>query len=105
MPDSFLKDPDAVLDYKFDFSSWLVSGETIAAFDITESGCSIGDGATVVSTTVGDVTPAAPVKTDTDTSVTVWVYALTVGANVSCRVRTTDGRVDDRTMTFQTHSS
>ena len=35
MSNTFLKDPDATLDYAFDWSGWLQSGETISSYAIT----------------------------------------------------------------------
>ena len=107
--DMFITDGDSVLDWKFDFKAstngtgdtdWLDTSETIAEADISYSGCSLGDGSTPVVTDAGNVTPAAPSITDTNTSVTVWAYSITDGATIRCKIRTSDGRVDDRTMTF-----
>ena len=65
MPNTFSKDPDAVLDYKFDWaastngsgaSDWLADGETISSHTITAT-----TGLTVDSSSL----------TDTNTSVTV----------------------------------
>jgi len=33
--DTFIKDPDAVLDYAVDWSDWLETGETISSHDVT----------------------------------------------------------------------
>lgn len=80
----FLHDPQAVLDYKFDWSAWLEDGETIIAHQVT------GDGVTVDSSSV----------TDGGTSVTAWVSGgtATVGSRVTCQITTTLGRVDERSM-------
>ena len=93
----FLKDPDAVLDYKFDWkaetngsgnSDWLVTGETIASHTITAAA-----GITVNSSS----------ETDTDTSVTVWLSGGSAGTkySVACKIVTTDSRTDERTITIQ----
>ena len=98
-------DPDALLDYKFDWapktngvagskSDWLESGDTVDTFVITANGVSIADGLTVVDT----LTPAAPSKTDTNTSVTVWFYNATQGATIACKIRTVGKRIDERTL-------
>lgn len=90
-----LKDPDAVLDYVFDFkqrtnrskgTDWLGSSETITSSTVT-----------VVE---GDVTVDSSGETDSDTSVTAWVSGGTAGttAKLRCRVTTSDARTDDRTM-------
>ena len=94
---SYIKDPDAVLDYKFDWaastngsgsSDWLASGETISSHTITAD-----SGITVDSSSV----------TDTNTSVTVWLSGGTVNNDyeITCRVVTSDSRTDDRTITIK----
>lgn len=97
MPNIFLKDPDAVLDYKFDWaaltnssgdSDWLESGETISTYTITaETG----------------ITVDSDSKTDTDTSVTVWLSGGTAGADyeVACEIVTSSSRTDERTIKIQ----
>lgn len=87
MPRSFVKDPDAVLDYKFDYAGskpWLTGTDTIASHTVTASA-----GLTVDSTEA------------TDTAVTVWLSGGTVGQtySVTCHVVTAAGREDDRTVT------
>jgi len=94
----FTKDPDAVLDYKFDWapltngteggvSDWLASGETIVTRTITVS---------------PGLTKDSDSLTDTDTSVTVWLSGGTVGQTytVACRIVTSDDRKDERTITI-----
>jgi hypothetical protein len=89
-----VKDPDATLDYRFDWapltnergrSDWLASGETITDHEIVAEA-----GLTVDSSSI----------TDTGTSVTVWLSDGTAGNDydVTCRVTTSAGRVDDRTL-------
>ena len=81
---AFVKDPNAVLDYTVDWSSWLVSGDTIS-----------------VSVWV---VPAGITK-DSDTSntteATVWLSGGTVGLSyrLTNRITTTDGRTDERSLT------
>jgi hypothetical protein len=89
-----LKDPDAVLDFRWDWapltnergrSDWLASGETITAREIVaETGITVDTSS----------------NTDTGTSVTVWLSGGTAGNDydVTCRVTTSAGRVDDRTL-------
>lgn len=83
-----LKDPDAVLDYTFDWAgdpdgSWLADGETITDHDI------IAPAFTVDSTSA-----------DT-TTVTVWLSGGTAGyQTVTCRIVTSHDRTDDRTITL-----
>ena len=92
----FNKDPDAVLDYKFDwktnsngrgFTDWLDTSETIASFVITPDA-----GIAVNSSELAD----------TSTSVIVWLSGGTAGTtySVSCRITTSAGRVDERTITI-----
>lgn len=82
MPSSFLKDPDAVLDYVVDFTSWLADGDTITSATVT------ADGVTVDSTDT------------TTTTVTAWVSGGTLGetATLTCQITTADGRTDERTI-------
>jgi hypothetical protein len=95
--DSFLKDPDAVLDYKFDWkaltngtgtSDWLDTTETIASHTIdADTG----------------ITVASSAATDASTSVTVWLSAGTAGTDyaVRCEIVTSAARTDERTMMIQ----
>lgn len=85
MPNIFTKDPDAVLDYKFDWDSWLETGENITSRTITAA-----SGITVDSSSI----------TDSGKSVTVWLSDGTADANysVACKVVTTSGRTDERTI-------
>lgn len=84
MPRSFTKDPDAVLDYEWDWAAWL-GDDTIASHTVTASA-----GLTVDSTEA------------TATAVTAWLSGGTDGAtySVTCHIVTAAGREDDRTMTF-----
>lgn len=75
-------DPDAVLDWSWDWSAWLAEGETITAHDVTGQACTIGD----VSVT-GAV-------------VTAWISAYQTGATATCEVTTSQGRTDQRTIRF-----
>lgn len=88
MPDTFLKDPNAQLDYKFEWSDWLESGEVISSYSVT------------VSTGLTKVTDSK-----TNTSVTVWLSGGTVNTTyeVVCRITTNSNpaRTEDRTMTFK----
>ena len=92
--DTFIKDPDAVLDYKFDWkaltngsgtSDWLAAAETIASYTIDED-----TGITVDSSS----------RTDANTSVTVWLSGGTAGTDyaVRCEIVTNASRTDERTM-------
>ena len=90
----FVKDPDAVLDYKFDWaastngtgdSDWLAAGETISSHTIdADTGITVDSSA----------------QTDTNTSVTVWLSGGTAGNtySVRCEIVTSASRTDERTM-------
>ena len=97
MASSFLKDPDAVLDYKWDWkaktngtgsSDWLADGETINSHTIAA---------------VTGITLDSSSNTDTDTSVTGWYSSGTnlIDYDVTCHIVSSDGREDDRTITIQ----
>ena len=93
------KDPNAVLDYTYDWKAdtngstdplatdWLVSEETISSHTITADA-----GIAVDSSSL----------TDTNTSVTVWLSGGTAGTDydVVCHIVTSAGREDDRTVAF-----
>ncbi len=87
------KDPDAVLDYKFDWKAltngngetdWLASGETISTYEITAD---------------TGITVDSDAKTDTDTSITFWLSGGTaeVDYEVACEIVTSASRTDERT--------
>lgn len=78
---TFIKDPDAVLDYQFDWSDWL-SSDTISSYTITASGITVDS------------------DSNTDTAVTVWLSGGTVGdaATVECKIVTAASRTDERTI-------
>ena len=84
MPRSFILDPNAVLDYEWDWSAWLGT-DTIASHTVTAA-----TGLTVDSSTA------------TSTAVTAWLSGGSVGASyaVTCHVVTAAGREDDRTATI-----
>ena len=81
---SMVKDPDALLDYKFNWGDWLIDGDTIADHEVSVVG------ATKVSSTIDAGA----------TSVTVWLSGGMAGSvvPVTCRITTVGGRIDDRTM-------
>ena len=96
MSNFFTKDPNAVLDYVFDWaastngtgsSDWLASAETISTKTITST-----TGITVDSSTI----------TDSSTSVTVWLSGGTAGVDyeVACKIVTSASRTDERTITI-----
>lgn len=81
----FLKDPDAVLDYEFDWTAWLTGGETVTGHTISV------DGVTFVESTAST------------TSVVAWVSEGTAGtfASITCQIVTSASRVDERTITLE----
>lgn len=85
-PSSLTHDPNAVLDYVFAWGAWL-AGDTITNHEIL---LQPADGLTIDD------------STHDDTTVTVWLSGGTVGQSVkvTCRVTTTAGRTDDRTLTL-----
>lgn len=93
MPSTFTKDPSALLDYVFDWSAWLGSGETIASTVIT-----VPTGLTLDLTA-----PHTSGYTATTTAVTVWLSGGTAGSYYSpaCKITTSAGRVDERSITVQ----
>jgi len=80
---AYTKDPDAILDYSNDWSSWLVTGDTIAS---------------------SQWLPASGITIDNDslttTLTTVWLSGGTTGSRYSLtnRITTAQGRTDDRTI-------
>jgi len=89
VPSTFTKDPDAVLDYAFNWSDWLDSTqeETIESYVVTADA-----GLTVDS------------HAESDGKVTVWLSGGTVAATyykVACKVTTSLGRTDERSMRFK----
>ena len=90
----WIKDPDAVLDYKFDWaaetngtgtSDWLTAGETISDHTIDAD---------------AGITVDSSVLSDGNTSVTVWLSGGTAGTEykVRCEIDTSASRTDERTM-------
>lgn len=87
----YKKDPDALLDFSWNWEPYLTQmNDTIASVEfIAEDGITID----AVATGVGFLNYIT----------TVWLEGGTLGEdyNVVHRITTTDGRVDDRTMTIQ----
>jgi len=81
MENCFIKDPVEVLDYVWDWSSWLAVGETISTATVT-----VPTGITLDSTTH-----------DTD-SVTAWISGGAAGAYyiIGCKITTSSARTADR---------
>ena len=79
-------DPDAVLDYEFDWTAWLKEGDTITAASWAVTGA---DEALVVDD-----------ESNTTTTTKVWLSGGTAGVTyrATCHVTTAGGRQDDRTL-------
>jgi len=78
---TFTKDPDAILDYIFDWSDWLATGEVIITALI-----SVPTGLTIVS------------QTKTATEAIAWISSGTTNTTyrVECKILTNSGRTDVR---------
>jgi len=81
---TILKDPNAVLDYTFDWTAWL-AGDTLVSIDSAVSG-SIGANISA--------------QYFSGQKATIWVQGGTSGSKIAlrCRIVTLAGRVDDRTV-------
>lgn len=77
----FTKDPDATLDYLWDWTSWLGDDEIAFSNFFADLGIIIGS------------------ETNTATTATVWLAGGTPGVTyrVTNRITTVQGREDDRT--------
>jgi hypothetical protein len=82
---TYLKDPDAVLDYAVDWSAWLPTGDTIVA-----STWAVPTG----------ITQTTPPPSFTDTAATIWLAGGTLGQTYELvnHVTTAQGRQDDWTI-------
>lgn len=80
---TYTHDPDAVLDYAFDWSAWLAASETIASFTVT-----VPDGLELDS------------SDEATGIVTAWLSGGDDGSaySVTCHIVTNQGREDDRTI-------
>jgi len=80
---AFLRDPDSVLDYAWDYSEWLQDDETISSHVVTAD---------------------AGITKDSDSEdsgiVTVWLSGGTAGNNyiVACKITTSAGRTEERSI-------
>jgi hypothetical protein len=85
MAQIFIKDPDAVLDYQVDWSSWLDT-DTIS---------------TSVWTVPAGITEDS--ESETTTAATIWVSGGTAGTDYDLvnEIVTAGGRTDNRTITIQ----
>ena len=78
------KDPDATLDYAWEWSDWL-AGDSISSHTVTVSG----------------VTKAS--DTRVGTKVTAWISGGTVGTPglATCTITTAAGRIEQRSIAFR----
>lgn len=81
---TFTKDPDAVLDYVWDWTSWLESGDTISSYTVTVAS--------------GDVVLDS--DSNTSSAVTAWFSGGTTFSSATCQIVTAEGRTDERTIYF-----
>jgi hypothetical protein len=81
----FVKDPDAVLDYQVDWTTWLATGETITASSWTLATGIVQDS-----------------ESHDGTTATIWLSGGTTGQRylATNHVVTSQGREDDRTITI-----
>lgn len=87
MSQSFLKDPDSILDYKWDWSDWLEAAETIS----TQTCVADSNDLSVDSSSI----------TDSSKSVTAWLSGGVAGMRytVTNHIVTSAAREDDRSIT------
>ena len=83
MTNVFDKDPNAVLDYQWDWSDWLAASETIS---------------TVVFIVPVGITLSS--QSNTTTTATIFLSGGTVndGYKVTCRITTNQSRTEDRSI-------
>lgn len=82
----WLKDPDATLDWRWDWTDWLEDGESIIASVMTVSAGLVKDS-----------------DSYSPTSTTVWVSGGSPGTpyTVANRITTSAGRIDERSITIR----
>lgn len=80
---NYIKDPDATLDYTFDWTEWLASEETIFSHIIT-----VDAGITKNS------------DSELDGLITIWLSGGIAGTDytVACKITTDEGRIDERSI-------
>lgn len=87
------KDPSAVLDYTFDWSVYLASPADTISLAPLAVGFSV------------DATSGAYIalQSNTTTTATVWIGGGTIGASavVTCMIKTTGGRTDERVIVLK----
>jgi hypothetical protein len=80
----FTKDPNATLDYSVDWTNWLDTDTIASVVWVVPAG--------ITQSSVSNTTKVA----------TIWLSGGTTGKfyNITCRITTTGGRIDDRTITI-----
>ena len=91
---SIIKDPNAVLDYTFDWTAWLAAASTPADKILTAT-----------CTVTGSVTAAVDSIAFDDQKVTAWISGGAVGDAIllRCRITTENSpaRIEDRSVTLK----
>lgn len=95
MPQNNKLDPQARLDFTWDWGDWIVTGDPIASYTLTaETGLAYED----------DNLHASPTTDADDAAVTAWVSvdggAVGDRLGITCHIVTAAGREDDRTKYF-----
>lgn len=92
---SILKDPSANLDYDFDWTDWLPDGDTISSSAVTAD-----DGITLGSKQQGDYVADLWTPSATGSVIKQFISAGTARNDyrVTCRITTSESRVDERTI-------
>jgi hypothetical protein len=90
----YIKDPDATLNYTFDWADWLETGETITTAVFTvEAGLTKGaessDATTATVTLSGGTVGGGAGDADA---------GIDSGYRVTCRITTNGGQIDDRSI-------
>lgn len=88
MAQSFLKDPNATLDYSVDWADWLDGDSISTSAWVVDSGITVA------------VSPAASNTADT---ATVWLSGGTLGESytITNRITTAAGRIADRSIVIR----
>lgn len=94
------KDPDAVLDYLWDWGAWLEDGETITNADVSVVGVALVEGKPAPAIVAGETLAGVAVPAG---AVLAWLGGgtLRAPASATCRITTSEGRVDERTKRFK----
>jgi len=91
MAETFLKDPQALLDWGWDWSNWLKSGETVNSSSLS---------VTVSSSLTVATSPAPTVSQASAGVVVAWISGGISGTDetATCTMMTSAGRRDVRTI-------